>query len=126
MSFSWPGNVRELENAIIRAIHLSSAATVEVDDLGLESASSELPASGVTPPKPMRVLKRELVETFERGYLTRLMSEHSGNVSRAARAAGKERRDFGKLLKKYGLDVKLFQDLGCKSRDWVDGPTQLP
>ena len=49
-------------------------------------------------------MKQEVIEEFERDYLTRLMCENEWNVSHAARAAGKERRDLGKLLKKYRLD----------------------
>jgi hypothetical protein len=33
-------------------------------------------------------------------------------VTRAARAAGKERRDLGKLLKKHRLDPKQFAGAG--------------
>ena len=47
--------------------------------------------------------KARAIGSFERAYLTRLMAETSGNVSRAARVAGKERRALGKLLKKYGI-----------------------
>jgi DNA-binding NtrC family response regulator len=54
-------------------------------------------------------LKRQAIESFERAYLTRLMSEHQGNVSRAARAAGKERRELGKLLKKCRIDPRSFR-----------------
>jgi transcriptional regulator with GAF, ATPase, and Fis domain len=60
-------------------------------------------------------MKQAMIESFERDYLTRLMSEHRGNVSHAARTAGKDRRDFGKLLKKYQLHPKFFRD-----------PTSLP
>jgi ActR/RegA family two-component response regulator len=37
------------------------------------------------------------------------MSEYAGNVSQAARAAGKERRGLGKLLKKHRVDPKFFR-----------------
>jgi len=41
-----------------------------------------------------------MIERFEQDYLNRLMRAHQGNVSHAALAAGKERRDLGKMLKK--------------------------
>ena len=49
-----------------------------------------------------------VLEAFERGYLIRLMILFGGNVSRAAKAAGKERRDLGKLLKRHGLGSRQF------------------
>jgi DNA-binding NtrC family response regulator len=52
--------------------------------------------------------KRRMLEAFERQYLAQLMIEQGGNVSRAARAAGKERRDLGKLLKRYGFASGQF------------------
>jgi DNA-binding NtrC family response regulator len=54
-------------------------------------------------------LKHELIKAFERRYLTHLLALCSGNVSRAAEMAGKERRDLGRLLKKYGLDPQSFR-----------------
>ncbi len=47
--------------------------------------------------------KADAVRLFERDYLTRAMQITEGNITRAARLAGKERRAFGKLLKKHGL-----------------------
>ena len=47
--------------------------------------------------------KAEALRRFEGEYLRRALIEADGNVSRAARLAGKERRAFGKLLKKHGL-----------------------
>ena len=49
-----------------------------------------------------------MIANFERHYLTQLITAHAGNVSRAARAAGKERRELGKLLKKHQLDPRRF------------------
>jgi hypothetical protein len=43
------------------------------------------------------------------------MSEYRGNVSHAARAAGKDRRDFGKLLKKHLLNPRAFSPPGSPS-----------
>jgi DNA-binding NtrC family response regulator len=50
-----------------------------------------------------REARSHAIESFERRYVEELLSRHSGNVTRAAREAGKERRSFGRLVKKYGL-----------------------
>jgi DNA-binding NtrC family response regulator len=51
------------------------------------------------------VLKQIAIEAFERDYLATLMREVRGNITRAARVAGKERRELARLLKKHGLRV---------------------
>jgi DNA-binding NtrC family response regulator len=112
LSWNWPGNVRELESAIVRGIHLSRADSIEVEDLGLQPSIKK--ASAAAPPTPgqfysFRAMKREAIRVFEREYLVRLIAEHQGNVTQAARTAGKERRDLGKLLKRHGLDPKSFR-----------------
>jgi DNA-binding NtrC family response regulator len=48
--------------------------------------------------------KTRVIAELEKRYLMAVFSETGGNVSLAARRAGKERRAFGKLLKKYGID----------------------
>ena len=60
-------------------------------------------------------LKRNAIAAFEREYLCELMEQHGGNVTHAARTAGKERRELGKLLKKYGVDPSAFRR-GTSSR----------
>jgi DNA-binding NtrC family response regulator len=111
LSHDWPGNIRELENAIIRGIHLSNSDLIEVGDIGLQSESANISADPFKAPDKMDTfarMKREAIQRFEKAYLTRLLSVHQGNVSQAARTAGKERRNLGRLLKKHGLDRKLF------------------
>jgi DNA-binding NtrC family response regulator len=106
----WPGNVRELESAITRAVHVATGGRVEVADLGFAAVNGGACAA----PAPSeaqcsyKLQKRQVLDAFERQYLVRLMSEHGGNVTRAARAAGKERRDLGKLLKRHCLDPRQF------------------
>jgi DNA-binding NtrC family response regulator len=112
MLYDWPGNVRELENAVIRGIHLTKTDSIGVEDLGLQGKLEEASNPATLPSTQDRsfsALKRAAIETFEKGYLNRLMSDCRGNVSQAARMAGKDRRDFGKLLKKYCLDPKHFK-----------------
>jgi two-component system response regulator GlrR len=53
-------------------------------------------------------MKTKVIEEFERAYLSELLSSHHGNISRAARAAKKERRAFQRLLQKHGLDRRIF------------------
>jgi DNA-binding NtrC family response regulator len=114
LAWDWPGNVRELENAVIRGIHLSSNGLIDEADLGLVCPSSEpCDTEALRPdgdgPARYQAMKRAAIETFEKKYLLRLMSEYAGNVSQAARAAGKERRGLGKLLKKHRVDPKFFR-----------------
>jgi len=49
-----------------------------------------------------------VIEEFERAYLSELLATHQGNISKAARAARKERRAFQRLLHKHGLDRRVF------------------
>ncbi|HEY6988842.1 MAG TPA: sigma-54 dependent transcriptional regulator [Bryobacteraceae bacterium] len=104
--WQWPGNVRELENRIIRSIHLSQDGFVEAAHLGFDENFVEPPPCGAR--SSFKHLKQAAIESFEKNYLTRLMGEHGGNVTRAARFAGKERRELGKLLKKHGLKSQQF------------------
>jgi transcriptional regulator with GAF, ATPase, and Fis domain len=58
---------------------------------------------GPAPAPCFQQAKAEAMRAFEHAYLNNVMAQAQGNVTRAARIAGKERRAFGKLLKKHGL-----------------------
>jgi DNA-binding NtrC family response regulator len=115
LAHDWPGNVRELENVIIRGCHLCRGEVIEICDLGLAPRAPITPSLstllGATL-QPLRMMKQQVIEVFEKDYLTRLMSDHHGNVTKAARTAGKERRELGKLLKKYHINAREFQIAG--------------
>jgi DNA-binding NtrC family response regulator len=111
LAYDWPGNVRELENTMIRGGRLCRTDVIQVEDLELllpTGAVSEVLPQPSAPLPPFQTLKQRVIEVFEQDYLTRLMSQHRGNVSRAARTAGKERRELGKLLKKHHINPKPF------------------
>ena len=55
---------------------------------------------------------KEAKEQFERNYIAGLLSRAQGNISRAAKMAGKYRGDIYSLLKKHALDPTLFKKEG--------------
>jgi len=109
----WPGNVRELDNRVQRALLLSDDAWLHLeppDEAPGTSAGAGLTgsaaAAGTAPGGPLAAFndaREQALQCFERHYLEQLMAATDGNVTQAARLAGKERRCLGKLLKKHGL-----------------------
>jgi two-component system, NtrC family, response regulator GlrR len=101
--YPWPGNVRELENLLQREFLLADSANLSISRPCAEApdsprAAGESPGNG-----SYREAKSRALEDFDRDYLQRVLRECGGNVTRAARMAGKERRAFGKLLKRYRI-----------------------
>lgn len=104
INYSWPGNVRELESVIQRAIVLQNADVLTSDDL-------ELPKSNDRKSSESELFKLEkslAIEQFEHDFVARLLAVHNGNISQAAKAAGKDRRSFQRLVNKCGFDRKSF------------------
>ena len=60
------------------------------------------PSGGLRPLKDAR-------DAFERDYLIQVLSMTEGNVSQAAKLAGKYRADFYDLLKKHELNAHEFK-----------------
>jgi DNA-binding NtrC family response regulator len=94
-SYDWPGNVRELENVIQRAIVFSRGTQISGCDIALPSPPLKLMTS------TFRTARQEALHAFEREYVEELLRRNKGNITWAAREAGKERRAFGRLVKKY-------------------------
>lgn len=109
-SYTWPGNVRELENFLHRAVLMSDDAEIGADAADFDGSLPSAPEDDHAPghheylDQNFRAAKACAIEAFERAYLLQAMRSAGGNVAAAARRAGKERRAFGKLLKKHGID----------------------
>lgn len=102
--YDWPGNIRELFNVVEQAFVFST---------GRQVLPSHVPLS--TPADASEVLatsfknaRNQAVERFERQYVEEVLRKHHGNITRAARNAGKDRRAFGRLVKKYHIDRLAF------------------
>jgi len=100
MGYSWPGNVRELENCVESAVAMADKKVISEDSVLRGKAT------GPSGPLAFKDAKTE----FERQYLVHLMEITKGNVSQAAKLAGKYRADLYELLKKHDLDPEGFRD----------------
>lgn len=104
--FKWDGNIRELDNLMHRLLLSSKSEQVYVSKpTPGQSASACNLVDGVPWSKiSYKAAKADAMETFERSYLSWLMSETSGNLSLAARKTGQQRSSIRKLLQKHGID----------------------
>jgi two-component system response regulator AtoC len=110
-SSPWPGNVRELENAVERAVAISSGPTIRVGDLPADLAApgGPLAPGPALASMPYREAVEQAQDRVSREYLVALLTEFRGNVTRAAARAGLERESLHRLLKKHGLRSDDFK-----------------
>ena len=99
MLYDWPGNVRELENVIERSVILSPQAILRPEDLMLSTTIT------VQEGESFQDLKAKTISQFERGYIQELLRAHNGNITKAAKAAGKHRRAFWEVMRKHAISV---------------------
>lgn len=108
MQQPWTGNIRELENILLRHFLLSNETTLIIEDemaeqVDLCSHSEQFDGPGKGSQLNFQDAKAQAINHFEEHYLKELMAMAEGNVSAAARMAGKERRALGKLLQKHHI-----------------------
>jgi transcriptional regulator with GAF, ATPase, and Fis domain len=121
MKHDWPGNVRELRNVIERAVLLSeapgqdalrrapAAPTPPRTDGVTTTPSTTMSHTGLAMSVPIDVAipfkraKQGVINEFEKRYISRLLEQHGGNISAAARAAGIDRMSIHKMLHRLGL-----------------------
>jgi transcriptional regulator with GAF, ATPase, and Fis domain len=97
----WSGNVRELRNVVESILTMGPAnlpASTSVPDLQCLDGIFD---QGPLP--PYREARAELLAKFEHTYLSRLILEHKGNASAAARHAQLDRPYLVSLLRRHSL-----------------------
>jgi len=110
IAHDWQGNVRELENAVKRAVVMSTGSELTLTDLGLQPVECVAAlAPDETAAMPYREAKASVLAQFSRRYLNAALEKSGGNVTRAARASGMERQSFQQVMKKYGIRSDMFR-----------------
>jgi two-component system response regulator GlrR len=98
VTYSWPGNDRELREQIRAALRLAKG-----DEIGAEEIVLGWDSEASVPPF------REAKRSFEREYVTRVLRLCRGNISRAARIAKKDRKDFYDVMRRNAVDPQQFR-----------------
>jgi DNA-binding NtrC family response regulator len=99
----FPGNVRELENALRRAVALSSGGVITIDCLPPEIAKSRAKASVQDRPEHKLIADRPTMAELERRYLQFTLEETGWNRRRAAAVLNLDRRTIQRLIARYQL-----------------------
>jgi two-component system, NtrC family, response regulator GlrR len=93
----WTGNVRELRERIRQAIRLSGQGAISAESLMLSTEGDEVPSF------------KDAKRSFETRYVEGLLRRCSGNISRAARMAKKDRKDFYDVIRRTGVNPAQFR-----------------
>ncbi len=123
--YPWPGNVRELINVMERTVLLCEGEEITLNDLPeniarfAEASAKAGPdrtgtASGLGMPrdwldKPLRDVRREVVETCERLYLEEQLRATGGRIGETARRAGLDPRSLYDKMRELGLRKEDFK-----------------
>lgn len=101
--YNWPGNVRELHSMLLREFLMSESdeLTCQETRQHVDFTPSPLHTSFIS--TGFKAAKAKAVADFERHYILELLTQAGGNITQAARLAGKDRSAFGKLVRKYGF-----------------------
>jgi DNA-binding NtrC family response regulator len=108
----FPGNVRELENVVHRAVILCRGGALTPRLLPPELLRSRAEGEGPASASNFHEAKQLAVEQFERDYLTAMLRDCGGIISRAAGRSGLSERNFHEKLNKYGIDGQSFRPSG--------------
>ena len=94
---TWTGNVRELSERVRQAIRLAGDGAITAEALVLSAEGEDVPSF------------KEAKRAFETRYVRGLLRRCGGNISRAARLAKKDRKDFYDVIRRTGVDPSEFR-----------------
>ena len=99
-AYDWPGNVRELENMIRRAMILSKAEVLEIDQCWFERRD---PAADKACESQENQLKS--LSDMEKEHISKILRHTGGNYGEACKILGITRPTLRKKINDYGLEA---------------------
>jgi DNA-binding NtrC family response regulator len=106
-AYRWPGNVRELENVAERLAVLADSPWVELHHLpehlrlNATTGAAQIPGHSTTYADAKRA--------FEIAFISQGLRAHQGNMAAAARAAGLDRAQYFRLVRRQKLNPADFR-----------------
>ncbi len=100
-AYHWPGNVRELQNAIERAVVLSSGPYLTPADFPAEIRQAVRPLASTAPDTPgidTTLPLTEAVEAFKRARVQQALTQAGGNQRMAAKFLGLQPSNLSRLM----------------------------
>lgn len=96
----WPGNVRQLQTLLQHAASLATGPVISAELVQRALGSGTAPQLSTFD---------QARDEFMRNYLVQLLQITRGNVTQAAKLAGRNRTDFYKLLNRHGVQPDDFK-----------------
>jgi two-component system response regulator GlrR len=94
---TWTGNVRELRERIRQSVRIGNAGVISAESLMLSTEGDVV------------LSFKDAKRAFETRYVEGLLRRCSGNISRAARLAKKDRKNFYEVIRRTGVDPSAFR-----------------
>jgi DNA-binding NtrC family response regulator len=101
-----------VEHAVVL---LEPGSDIQPEDIPFIGEQKEAPVTETvpmeiegSPGESYHAARERLLSAFERRYLTRLVQQAGGNMSKAARIAGVDRTTLYRLMERHGLERGLL------------------
>ena len=102
--YKFPGNVRELENALVRAVALSTGSVITLDCLPSVIVEAHQKDGENRTEIPLELVSdRPTLDELQRRYLILTLTETGGNRRKTAEKLGVDRRTIQRLIARYDL-----------------------
>ncbi len=106
VGYDWPGNVRELENIIERSVVMATKDAIDVSHLPDKLLETHIDSGPVFRGLSYKEAKQQVVDSFSKEFLERLLQMSKGNVSKASKQAKMDVANFRRLMRKYGIQAE--------------------